>query len=743
MTDDRSAGVSRRSLWTALAIVAVLALLPYARLPGKPLIYDAPITITGNPVVQSGPLSRVWSVDFWGMAPDSPANSRSYRPLVTLSYALQWRWFGDSAALFHLTDMALHGINALLLFLVVAALGFRHPWPLVAGAIFALHPVQSEAVISGVGRADLLANGCLLGAIWLQLQAQRTRAPWAARAGCVVLLGAAMLCKEYAVAFPFLLAAITYAGRFSRSTPAPAPAGSATGTGGDRGRGPWITVAASFVVLLAYLALRVSLFGSLGGVPMLTASDHPLAGAPFLTRFSTALTLVPLSARLLLAPFSLNHHYRQGTLPLAESPFEPLALLGLTIVAVLIVVALRRMTRGGDPVPAIAVAWIGLPLLPSLNLVSLSGVVFAERFLYVPVGGYALLVAHLLASPLLRTNRRKILAATALAGVAFTGITLSRVEEWSSEERLARASLAIYPGGSEVRRHLGVTLRQQGRHEEAAEELKRVVAEAPADPQAWRHYAATLDALDRVDEAVVAWRRTLELSPDHIGILWRQAGLAELRAGNLDQAAIDLDRGRRLMPEDPTSLYYYVQTELRRGEPDAAAAALRAGETAIANDREALEPLAGQALLRSAAARLPDDPDGAIDRAREALTIPSLPAEGWFLAGLVADRAGAADLSRNWFDTALGRDPELLRRKNAAALELEQGGQRVAAAEQYREILVAIPDHVPSLFNLGRVLVADGRPGEAIAPLERGLALQADPRAAALLQQARRLARGN
>jgi tetratricopeptide (TPR) repeat protein len=79
--------------------VAGLALLPYLLLPAKPLIYDAHLTIVANAAVQSGPLARLFAVDFWGIAADE-TNTRSYRPLVSLTYALQARMWGFGALLF-------------------------------------------------------------------------------------------------------------------------------------------------------------------------------------------------------------------------------------------------------------------------------------------------------------------------------------------------------------------------------------------------------------------------------------------------------------------------------------------------------------------------------------------------------------------------------------------------------------------------------------------------------------------
>ena len=105
--------------------MAAAALLPYLSLIDAPLIYDGPITILENPAVQSGPIGGLFAVDFWGIPLDAEYASRSYRPLVSLSYALQARTIGNRVGFYHLTDMLLHACAAMLVVLCAMRLGLR------------------------------------------------------------------------------------------------------------------------------------------------------------------------------------------------------------------------------------------------------------------------------------------------------------------------------------------------------------------------------------------------------------------------------------------------------------------------------------------------------------------------------------------------------------------------------------------------------------------------------------------
>jgi Flp pilus assembly protein TadD len=534
-----TSGEPQVSRWL-YALVVVLACLPYLGLASQPLVYDAPATVLRNEAVQSGSLSDLLSVDFWGYPLDADHGTRSYRPLVSVTYAVEARLFGNSPAVLHLTDVALHALAALLVVLLAESLGLGRLWAAAAGALFAVHPIQTEAVSSIVGRADLMAAVCLLGALVLHLRAQTAKKPWVLEGGTLALIAAAFFCKEYAVAFPFVLVGVDLARWWSS------------------GRRPARAVSMSLALLAlltAYLVVRYALMGSLGGVPMLAASDHPLFEAPWIVRWSMALRLFSLAVRLLVFPVGLNHHYRQGTLEIVDSPFHALALSGLALTLGGLLIGIWWARKVRDPLPIVAWILFVLPLLPTLNLVSLGGVVFAERFLYVPVAGLALLAAFVLARASFAFGARRLgLVGLGIVLAAGTALGAKRVPDWGSDERLARSSIEAYPGGAEAWRDLGLAVGGQGRHQEAADAFERSAELAPGSPQTWQAYATALFNLGRFGDSAEAWQRCFELMPgdEAIAALYVQALLrssdALLEQGETEQG---LDLLRRASDLDP------------------------------------------------------------------------------------------------------------------------------------------------------------------------------------------------
>jgi hypothetical protein len=513
-------------------LVALAALLPYLQLPAMPLVYDAPAAVSRNEAVQQGSPWHVFAVDFWGAPLDAEHSTRSYRPLVSLTWALGARAGLDSPAALHVVDMALHAFASLLVLALGRLLGLGRRWSAAAGALFALHPLATEAVASVVGRADLLAAVLFFLALLLHLRGGVVR-----NFAAVACIAASLLCKEYAVAFPFVLVGIDLVSE-----------GSSRGAI-VRHRRFWIAL---LVVLTGYLALRVALTGALGGVPMLAASDHPLLGAPFSTRAAMAARLLLLACQLLVLPVGLNHHYRARTLPIVDSFGDPLAAGGAALAIVTLAIAVFVSSRQRRPLPLAAWLLVFLPLLPGLNLLSIGGVVFAERYLYVPLAGFALFAAWLLERVAVRLPllRPVVVGALALALVACFVLAADRVGDWSSDERLARSSLEVYPGGSEVWRDLGLAVGREGRHAEALAAFERAVELEPRAPQTWKAYATALVNLGQYEEGARAWRECIERTPGETPpALWRGLGEALLYGARAQVDAGDPAEALRLVGE--------------------------------------------------------------------------------------------------------------------------------------------------------------------------------------------------
>lgn len=162
----------RPSFWTA--VIAVVAYWDPVALRGK-FVYDDAGSVAKNVVVNGQvPWADAFTRDFWGTPMSEPASHKSFRPITTLTFKLNWllaEWQGDlendnKTYYFHVFNVLLHGANTALVteaasfvFGDVPVLGTSEGdvlAQLVTGFLFGLHPVHAEAVSNITSRGELL-----------------------------------------------------------------------------------------------------------------------------------------------------------------------------------------------------------------------------------------------------------------------------------------------------------------------------------------------------------------------------------------------------------------------------------------------------------------------------------------------------------------------------------------------------------------------------------------------------------
>ncbi len=142
------------------AAIVMIGFAAYSGSLGNGFTFDDYAVVVNNPVVGEGRLSEVFSTGYWRAQPDAG----HYRPLTILSFVLNHAAGGLKPFGYHLTNLVLHLLNATFLFWILGHL-LRDPHAAGFGALaFLLHPVNTEAVCSVVGRSELLAAFCVLSA---------------------------------------------------------------------------------------------------------------------------------------------------------------------------------------------------------------------------------------------------------------------------------------------------------------------------------------------------------------------------------------------------------------------------------------------------------------------------------------------------------------------------------------------------------------------------------------------------
>ncbi len=411
---------------TRIALVAVAAALAV----GLPTLrngfaIDDIYVFVDQPAAHSlGNLPKFF-VGGWGMettnAQERALNTRYYRPVATTLGALEYTLFGLHPAGYHLTSMLLHAATAALVALLLWQLtGGAALAALFGGVLFAIHPAQSEAFCAACYQTTLLAGffGTLTLVVFGRVLERGPRPLELALLGTSLLF--ALLSKEESFAIPLFAVAWAVLLR---------PAG-------------WRRALASSAIAMGIPLILVLLLRN----AFLTPSRVTyFADEPARVVVLTMVRVAGLYAELLLAPLRFCPFYDWFIIGY-ETTLSSGVLTGAAVLCLAVVAALYCVRRA--PLVALGIAWILLGLAPVSQAIPII-VVAAERFLYIPMLGWVLLVGLLLERALHRARTagwNKLPAAVvALLFLAYAVRTVTRVPDWRNDETLNLATAEFFP----------------------------------------------------------------------------------------------------------------------------------------------------------------------------------------------------------------------------------------------------------------------------------------------------------
>ena len=675
--------------WMA-ALAALAAALPYLNTLSNGFVWDdRPLIVQNHLIRNPSAIPRLFTSDFFGHV-DEEVRYGYYRPLVSLSYMADFRLWGTNPFGYHLTNILLHAMNTLLVFLLVLLLFPRRRGTALAAAIlFAVHPVHAESVAWIAGRTDLIATLFMLAA----LLALGRHAPETRRVPLAVslaLFACALLAKETAVVFPAVAAAFLLILRPSMER-------------GARRR----CIGAFIAVLAGYGILRF-------GVAAVHAGPRG-AFTPLKLILSSCGTFL-LYARMMVFPFRFSAYI---TNPVSVSPLDPRVCAGAALLIALVFAAVR--TRRSDPPLAFALAFALISFLPLMNLVRISspddmGFPAAERFLYTPSVG--LIVAAAAWACAAFAGSRAALSAACVFAAALGGIAAGRNAVWRDEETLLTDALASSPGAPLLWNNLGIHYSNAGRHDDAVRCFGKAIAIEGDTPRLLTNLAAAKRLMGKPDEAVGLLNEAIAQGGEPAGTRYN-LGLALRNSGDSAGAERELKAALAMNPQHLEALTALAELHKARGNfPRAEACCLRALE---------IDPV--EAALWSnlgVVYRLWPDRDRAEASFRKAIALdPRFAAARANLGALLA-QGGKYDDALRELSAARELDPSNMDASNALGVLYVRLGRAGDAERLFSSLIAEHPADKEAYLNLGVMRYGEGNREEAARLFRKALDLAPD-----------------
>ena len=693
-----------------LLVLATLA--AYSNSLSGPFIYDDKPAILENLT-----LRQLWP-PWTALSPPHGGLTVEARPVLNLSFAVNYALSRTEVGSYHALNLLIHALAALTLFGIARRSilqpvlrerfgGAALPLAFLVALLWALHPLQTEAVTYLVQRAESLMGLFYLLTLYAFIRSVQAPSPgqWPVLSVVACLLGVGT--KEVMVSAPVIV--LLYDRTFVEGTFRAA---------WQRRRAYYVALGCTWIPLAALvLSAGGNRGGSMGFGIGVSWTDHALTQFEALTHY-LSLSFWPQS---LIFDYGSFH-------PARLVKIAPYTLLVTALAAATAFAVWRR------PVAGFFGAWFFLILAPTCAMPQLAQIIVEHR-MYLPLAA----VSALVVPGIYLLGGRRGLAGLLVVAVALGTVTFLRNRDYRSElaiwqdtvakcpanamahcslgnalatldrtpEAIAEFETALHlqPDYADALASLGNSLMESGRFTEAINRLTAALRLKPTSAEAHLNLGIALDRLGRLDEALPHYETALRLKPILTGAHNALANVL-LRQGNLPAAIEHLQAALRFDSHDAIAHYTLALVLLQANRATEAFAEFDAGARLRPDDAVARDTWSN-ALLRSG--RLPE----ALVLYAATLRLQPDSAAAHYNYGTALSTAGRHEDAMRGYAEALRLKPDYAEAHNNWGNALLMLNRLPDAIVHYQASLQLKPQNPSAHNNLGLALARSGRVAEA------------------------------
>lgn len=675
------------------ALAGVICLIAAAWVVYEPSIHggfllDDGLLLTDNAIVKSSDgLSRFWfstdPVDYW--------------PVTNTSFWLEWRLWGMNPTGYHVTNLVLHVVGCLLIWVLLRQLGI--PGAFWAALLFAVHPVNVESVAWIAQRKNVLALVFfLLSAIWY-LKADAESPPEQFKI-CRPTVGgwyglsllafvAAMLSKGSVALLPVMLLAVVWWRR-------------------GLSRWDWLRTSPFFAVAVVLTCVNIWFQSNHGEEAVRDAGFlERLLGAGAVVWFYLGKALLPVDLAFVYPKWHIDAGNWLWWLPLA-------AAAGTTV-------AFWWFRRGWAR--HVFLAWIVFcaALVPVMGFTDVGFMKYslvADHYQHVALVAAVAAVAAGWCAARRRAGGMTRWAADAVAVAAVAALVLLGRQQsghYCDPLTLYETSLVKNPDCALLHNNLGKAYSELGQTETALEDYRRALAIDPDSSQVHNNLGVVLRRMGQLRESIKHYRHAVRLHPDSAEA-HNNLGVALGETGQTDEALKEFHEALRLKPNYPGALNNLGNHHARAGQSDKAVEYFRQALRLDPDYAEALYNLGNEWMK----ARQFQD---AVDCYQQAIQArPDYPEAYVNLGSALAQSGGLSEAIR-CFQEALRLQPDCFEARSSLGKALCDTGRMGEAIGQYREALRLRPESAEAFFGLAVAHAKAGHRPESLAAAKNALKL--------------------
>jgi tetratricopeptide (TPR) repeat protein len=689
-----------------LAVVTALVYLPVAK--HGFINFDDPDYVTGNPYVQAGlrPESIRWAL--------TGVYSSNWHPLTWMSHMLDCQLYSQKPAGHHLTNVAFHMANTVLVFLLLRLMTSAFWRSAFVAGLFALHPLHVESVAWVAERKDVLSAFfgllCLMAYAKYAMQKSEIRNSKSETKSkpeigrritsytlALLFFALGLMSKPMLVTWPFLMLLVDF----------------------------W-PLKRTGVALRSWIPLvleKIPFFALSVGSCVITFLAQRACGAV------VPLADTSVAARIANAIVSYGRYLAKTFWPAKLAVFYPYEQLNWDSGEVLAACLAIGLATGAalwawkrKPYWPVGWFWFVGVLVPVIGVVQVGKQAFADRYMYLPHIGLFIFITWGVAEALTRIQLPRwtgfgigglVLAISAV-------ITSHQLTYWRDTKSLFEHTIAVTSRNFVAYTVIACELVESNKLAEATEDCRLALEYSPCYPEAHNTLGAIYAKQEKFDEAIAHYKKASECDPTYGDPCYGMANVY-LKERKYGEAELQAREALRRAPMHIPSMYCLANALHNEGKLDEAVdyyrRLIRMNSTLFTPHRYLGNVLAAQ-----------DKADEALEEYRLAAKIRPADADTHAATGVILMRKNRLDEAVEEFLKASRLQPTNVVANYQLALIYQSRKEMPKAIEYYHKTLQAQPDMIEALNNLAWLLAANRDPAvrngaEAVNLAERACKL--------------------
>ncbi len=500
--------------------IALAVIIPYFNSLQNPFIWDEEVIIIKNPIIKDWQyLPYLFKTDIF----TRPITEGGfYRPIYMISFMVNYHLWGLDVVSYHLFSVVLHILNALLLYVLLLKLGLRKKVAWLSSALFAVFPVNSEAVTPIATRDGLIAS--LLSLLCILFFINGTKRSRLYFLWSVLIFILAVFTKESILVLPFIIMA--YAFIFLEK---------------DKRRKAVFVSLALLGIAIIYCVFRFIFVGNPFHRTLSLVNE-----ASFLERLYTLPRIVLIYLQLIVAPVTLKSEYHF----VVSSFKDAFVWLGAPLLVLLFISSYKFSKQ--KKLVLFFLCWFLIGLAPYLNILMPLHATLMEHWVYFSSMAFAALASMLffgiLDSVRSRWLRRMSVLVLASLMMLYAARIIQRNKEWGDPFTLYKNDVAREPDSFLLHCNLGVEYFRRGMMEDAKKEFMASNEASPGDGYdiAYNNLGVIYAREGKLQEAAHCYEMSIALN--NYALAYENIGGLYNRLGMHKEAILLLEKARQLYP---------------------------------------------------------------------------------------------------------------------------------------------------------------------------------------------------